>query len=123
MQNETLETRSARLTQRARFHRYISDQVWGPIAPAAVLHVAASALVRRLTDTSGSLPPMYPEGLGLTEEDLQVWASDWSFRPLPDGSWVLVTIPDQAGEPWVPLAHIAAPADQGCGSLPEITWL
>jgi hypothetical protein len=104
---------------RAIAFRFLKTEVLPSELPDLVSSAFASYLVDVLVKPEG-MPPAYPGYEYLTEKVLMMWGSDYTFRSLPDGSWVVLVLPEViGGEPDV-WAVIDAPDVASC-DLPEVT--
>jgi hypothetical protein len=99
--------------------RFLTHEVFPADVPVGVRAALAGELVELLTGNA-VLPPLFPHFENISEEELTVWGSDFAFRPLPDGSWAVVSLPDNLGDPWLLAYVIDAPEAAGPGSLPEL---
>lgn len=96
--------------------RFLTTEVLPSELPDSVSWAFARYLVDSLVKPEGK-PPAYPGYEYLTEQVLMMWGSDYTFRPLPDGSWVVLVLPEViGGEPDV-WAVIDAPDVSSCDLL------
>jgi hypothetical protein len=109
----------------AQFHArfdaswFLKTEVLPPELPELVSSAFADYLVDFLVKPDGG-SAAYPGYECLTEKVLMMWGSDYTFRPLPDGSWVVLVLPEViGGEPEV-WAVIDGP-DVAPGYFPEVT--
>jgi hypothetical protein len=109
----------AQLYARCAAFWFLTTEVLPPELPYLVNTVFANYLIDVLVKPDGGYAA-YPGYEYLTEKVLMMWASDYTFRRLPDGSWVVLVLPEAVGgEPEV-WAVIDAP-DVDSDYFPELT--
>jgi hypothetical protein len=111
MKNETT------FKQRIAATRFLTNEVFPTDVPKAVRVALAGDIVETMVWLSNSDKRTEEN---FTEEDLTVWGSDYTFRPLPDGSWAVMSMPDKLGDEWVLTHVIDAPGETGAARLPEV---